>query len=478
MHLYNQQITSHSNCIGTRNTLMMLNLTNVVFGKIHMSNFLKNLNHLKHISMTEMSFENTTGIFVGLDGILGMTFTNCTMRTIYPYTFARVFNIKTLNLRGTNIHNIKDYSFCDLFNLSLLNLEANHIKQITRHTFQCLHKVNTLILSHNPITAIEHQLAAVTVHTSYHALCCYFTSKERRCYYQSKLYIRTKVKTLCKEILDGSMYCKVTMLVLAIMTLTLNSAVIVSRMRHGDQQKKTNAYIIVVAIGDIFIGIHWLSILAGDWYYANNYVKLTGILRTGSFCRYSGILPVIHIILPQTMQGLLSMKQMINVKYSMKNNYIMKNQRTIEKMAHILLVLLMFIIIIVYELSTGFTNPMCFILFEVASLTQIASIMILIYPFFVFTLRLTMHLKIIDFVNITGRVRSKVQRQHANKRIFQKVAQLLMVNIIVCLNMTCLLIYRYTISYKHNHQMTVIITTLCLSVQDLLDFDKTWNLDM
>ena len=145
MHLYNQQITSHSSCIGTRNTLMMLNLRNVVFRKIHMSNFLKNLNHLKHISMTEIFFENTTGIFVGLDGILGMTFTNCTMRTIYPYTFARVFNIKSLNLRGTNIHNIKNYLFCDLFNLSLLNLEANHIKQITRHTFQCLHKVNTLI---------------------------------------------------------------------------------------------------------------------------------------------------------------------------------------------------------------------------------------------------------------------------------------------------------------------------------------------
>ena len=118
------------------------------------------------------------------------------------------------------------------------------------------------------------------------------------------------------------------------------------------------------------------------------------------------------------MQGLLSMKQMINVKYSMKNNYIMKNQRTIEKMAHILLVLLMFIIIIVYELSTGFTNPMCFILFEVATLTQITSIIILIYPFFVLALRLTMYLKIINFVNITGRARSKVQRQHANKRVF------------------------------------------------------------
>ena len=62
--------------------------------------------------MTEMLLETTTGIFVGLDGVLGMTLTNCSMRTIYPYTFARVFNIKTLNLRGTNIHIIKGYSFC------------------------------------------------------------------------------------------------------------------------------------------------------------------------------------------------------------------------------------------------------------------------------------------------------------------------------------------------------------------------------
>ena len=153
----------------------------------------------------------------------------------------------------------------------------------------------------------------------------------------------------------------------------------------------------------------------------------------------------------------------------MKNNSIMKNQRTLEKTAHILLVLLMFIIIIVYELFIGFTNPMCFILFEVATLTQIASIIILIYPFFVLALRLTMHLKIIDFVNITGKVRSKVQRQHANKRVFRKVAQLLMVNIIVCLNMTCLLVYQYIISDKHNHPMTVIITILCLSGSPILN---------
>ena len=467
IQLHNIKISSNSRWMGKRNSLIMLNLTNIVF-QDDISKTFRYLNNLLYLSMAHIHFPHTSRIFIGLASMLEMQFTDCNLNHIYPYTFAGVSLLDRLNLNNSHISIIEGNSFCDLYHLVYLNLDNNYITKINKDTFQCLFNLTILSLRGNHICTVSIYFHNMKLYVNNKAMCCYLAVGQGTCYVNDTINNYAEIEKTCDRMWINCFICKTTLWVCGIAIVLLNAYVIVYRSICNRHLLKTNVHMILVASGDICFGLYWFILLFKDWYYRKYFMNLQELLQTDYFCKYFGILPELGIYLPQTYLVILSAMQLLTVKYPLRSEKVITYRRWFHGCALGYVVAVICVVICFHQSPEKYS--LCFRIIDFNTMTRHRSqIYMAIYPVIGVGLRTITYVGILYFVDESGKVKTTQQRSRTNKKFVVKTCHSMLGNVVTCASLLTLIFYLQAIAEASNKEQWFVITIVCLSISPIVN---------
>ena len=464
IQLYNVEIVPNT-CLPKSNQLVILTLSDVSFKSVHIRYFSKYLRSVMYLFLDKITFTNTAKMFSNMTSLLSINITRCQLNYLQAETFAGLVNIKTLDLSGSHIYNIDRGAFCDLYNLTLLNLESNNITKLHRYYFLCLNKIKVLKLSHNPMYVVESMIPAAILYVSNPAVCCYLQTQSS-CVVQN---VKMHGRRTCPLLLTDCLICKTSTWILAVCIIALNGVVITYRVYALCRRKhKDDLNILLVAVGDISIGIYFALILLSTWIFSSNILTRLPHLHSGRMCQLLGLFPLVGILVPTMNLALLTVKQFVAVRYSMSRNIIIDNLWTAERVSLFVCFVVMVTILGVYLSNPCMEHTLCFQLYESDRWRQIqAYLYVCVCPCVTLILRLYVYVCLFRFAQSTSKIKNEELRKQTNMKILRRLISLTTLHSGTWLCLLFLVMYHVAIDPDVTTIAHRLVHVTCLSVSAL-----------
>ena len=281
-----------------------------------------NLMHMLYLMLSKNNIEIISRkAFVDMTRLIYINLQHNNIHTIQSNTFNDLESIHNFNLSHTNLVGIHENAFIGLTNLLYLNLSNNRITILKALTFSGLYTIINVDLRHNIISHIEQATfnidkISLTVYFDKIYHCCYL-GINHYCHAENKI---TYNKTHCSKLFEDHRY----IVVIVIFSL-LAIVVTIFLQWHLRTIKRSPIYILLLRhslFADLWPPVYLLVLVIIAVSNNSNYIYLSTVWIEGSPCFILSVLITVGVVMSNIMTFLVSLIQLIAVKFVFKNTTI------------------------------------------------------------------------------------------------------------------------------------------------------------